>query len=411
MSPATLAAQAQASFPDTGLHIMGIASQYPDHAVGVQEFREFVLKNTPRTPIIEKLLVFNESTGIDTRHTISELIDPISVNSTEAPTIDQLSEYFLKEGVKIAAAASSKAIEEWGGDVSEITHVIAVTCTNSANPGYDYYVARELGLKSTVERTLLHGVGCAGGLAALRNAANIALGATFLNRPARILIVACELTSLLIRSELDLMQKTGNFRIGAAIFSDCASAAVLSNGIGESPDAKPVYDLLGWDHLTVPETSGDIGFDIHPHGWNAVLTPKVPAIAAAGTPPVFGSLLSRIPSLAPDGVAPAAADFDWAVHPGGAKVLLSVGKVLGLPLEHLRASWDIYKNRGNSSSATILSVMHRLREPDMGEGRENVVAVAFGPSVAVEMCILKRVRGVAPHADVAPASVGSSDSE
>ena len=94
-------------------------------------------------------------------------------------------------------------------------------------------------------------------------------------------------------------------------------------------------------------------------------------------------------------------------------MLTSVQKILGLSVDHLRASYDTYKSKGNSSSATIFGVMHRLRQPDMGEGRENVVACAFGPGVAIEMCILKRVRDVSPalHADVSSLSASSSDTD
>ena len=49
MSPAKLAAQAEASFPDTDLHIMGIASNYPEHTCTPQDFREFCLRHYPRT--------------------------------------------------------------------------------------------------------------------------------------------------------------------------------------------------------------------------------------------------------------------------------------------------------------------------------------------------------------------------
>lgn len=222
-----------------------------------------------RSPFsLEKLLMINENTGIDARSVVCDIEHPL-MNMPRAPTIDELSDIFLTEGVKLAAGASRQAIKEWGGDVSQITHVVATTCTNSANPGFDYYVAKELGLAPTVERTLLHGVGCAGGLAALRNAANIALGLSFMKRPARVLIVALELASLLVRSELDSLIQNKELRIGLTIFSDGSSAAVLSNGIGEAPDAKPVYELLGWDHRTVPESDKDIGFDVHPNGMSS----------------------------------------------------------------------------------------------------------------------------------------------
>ncbi|PSR73495.1 hypothetical protein PHLCEN_2v10787 [Hermanssonia centrifuga] len=408
MSPhKVLAEAAQQSFPEVDLHIMGVGSQYPEHTVSPQEFREFALRHYPRTPALEKVLAINENTGIDVRSAACSVNHPM-LNQPHAPTIDQLSEIFLTEGVKLAVGASRKAIEEWGGDISQITHVVATTCTNSANPGYDYYVARELGLSGSVERTLLHGVGCAGGLAVLRNAANIALGASFLGRPARILVVTCELASLMARSELDSLNQDQDLRIGMTIFSDGSSAVVLSNGIGESPESKPVFDLLAWDHRTLPETDKDIGFDVHPNGWKVILTPRVPALASTSAPPLLNSLLPRIPSLADRAIPLAPQDFDWALHPGGAKVLTSVQKLLGLTPHHLRASYDVYKNHGNSSGATIFSVLNRLR--DMGEGREHVVGCAFGPGVAIEMCVLRRHR-VPSEVQAAPASGSSSDSE
>ena len=56
--------------------------------------------------------------------------------------------------------------------------------------------------------------------------------------------------------------------------------------------------------------------------------------------------------------------------------------------EHLQATYEIYMNYGNSSSATIMSVMNRLREID--EGQENVIACAFGPGISLEMMALRR---------------------
>lgn len=69
---------------------------------------------------------------------------------------------------------------------------------------------------------------------------------------------------------------------------------------------------------------------------------------------------------------------------------------MGITPEHMRASYDIYINHGNSSAATIISVMDRLRHKDMdacapdGKVKEYVVGCAFGPGMAVEMCMLKR---------------------
>jgi type III polyketide synthase len=87
--------------------------------------------------------------------------------------------------------------------------------------------------------------------------------------------------------------------------------------------------------------------------------------------------------------------------------------------EHMRASYDTYINHGNSSSATVISVMDRLRSKDMdalapgGKVKEYVVGIAFGPGIAIEMCMLKRnlhYRGrKAPTGEVTPPESEPSD--
>jgi type III polyketide synthase len=87
------------------------------------------------------------------------------------------------------------------------------------------------------------------------------------------------------------------------------------------------------------------------------------------------------------------------MHPGGATILSGAERALGITPQHMRASYDTYVNHGNSSSASIFRVMHRLRSKDMdslapeGRVRDYVVGCAFGPGITVESCILKRGRG------------------
>jgi type III polyketide synthase len=69
---------------------------------------------------------------------------------------------------------------------------------------------------------------------------------------------------------------------------------------------------------------------------------------------------------------------------------------MNISAEHMRASYDTYINHGNSSSATIISVLDRLRHKDMdgmapgGKVKDFVVGCAFGPGITIEMCMLKR---------------------
>jgi type III polyketide synthase len=129
-------------------------------------------------------------------------------------------------------------------------------------------------------------------------------------------------------------------------------------------------------------------------GWKVVLSPRVPKLAGSVVAPTFSDLLSTLPNLPLD--YQNAADFDWALHPGGATILSGVEKAMNISPEHMRASYDTYINHGNSSSATIISVMDRLRQKDMdelapgGKVKDFIVGCAFGPGIAIEMCMLKR---------------------
>lgn len=230
---------------------------------------------------MSKVLAINRYTGIDHRSSIGTPDHPL-VNGPAPPTIADLHSIFVSDGVPLAVSAARQALAEARLRPEQVTHMVSTTCTDSANPGYDHLVARALGLGPRTEKVLLHGVGCSGGLAALRTAANLALGHAARGIPARILCVALEISTTMVRSELDSIDRLQETRIGVALFSDCASAAVLSNGLGEPAEdgaedgaegsegsrqeREPVYELLGWDHRIIPETEKDLGFDVDPQG-------------------------------------------------------------------------------------------------------------------------------------------------
>ncbi|KAF8862253.1 thiolase-like protein [Acephala macrosclerotiorum] len=381
----------ETQFGDLNLSITGIGTEYPPFLLEPSAVDILCERHYPDTPAMRKIRSINQYTGIDTRSAIGTVDHPMA-NMDHAPTISELCSIFLKDGVALAVTAARKALHEARLLPTDITHVVSTTCTNSANPGFDHYVCKGLGVTQPVEKVLLHGIGCSGGLASLRTAANLALGASFRGKKARVLVVALEISSLLVRSELDSINELQETRIGVMLFSDCASACILSNGIGE--EAEPVYELLGWDHRVIPDTEEDLGFDVDPLGWKVVLSPRVPKLASSVVAPTFDTLLSSLPNLPPN--YKVAADFDWALHPGGATILSGVERAMSITPEHMRASYDTYINHGNSSSATIFSVMDRLRQKDMdeiapgGKVKDFVVGAAFGPGIAVEMCLLKR---------------------
>lgn len=182
------------------------------------------------------------------------------------PEIDCISRIFRTSGVRLATSACKKAMQEAQLGPRDITHTVAVTCTDQNNPGYDHFVCQELGLRSSVQRSLLHGVGCAGGLSALRTAADIAAAASLRGRPARILVMACELCSLFLQAELQATLQDGELHIGPALFSDGAAALVVCNYLASEEKQTPVFELLEWGSMVVPDTSGHMSYVIKKNG-------------------------------------------------------------------------------------------------------------------------------------------------
>lgn len=209
---------------------------------------------------IQKLLAFNRRTEIESRPTIFN-IGELDQGSAEPPPIAKLSRIFRTVGVDLVTSACQKAIHEARISVVDITHTVGVTCTDMGSPGYDLLVCQKLQLRASVGRTLLQGVGCAGGLSALRTAANIAAAAAQRKQAASILVFACELCSLFMRCELEQACQDGEqLHIAPALFSDAAAALVVCNGLAVNGGTKPVFELLEWGSMVIPGTVAQMSY-------------------------------------------------------------------------------------------------------------------------------------------------------
>ncbi|KAH7057290.1 chalcone synthase B [Macrophomina phaseolina] len=381
------------------LYITGLASAYPPHLNTPEDFEAFAKQcYDTESPAFRKLLALNRNTGIATRPSIIPYHSPFLLQSPP-PSIRDIDSLFHAptpaSGIALAISASAAALCEARLPAACITHSVFATCTGAtSNPGYDVAVLSALGCAPHVSRALLSGVGCAGGLAALRVAAGVAGGETARGRAARVLVVACEVCSAHARGELE----EGEAGVAAVLFSDGAAAAVVCNEVvmaereigevdGGRRDGRAIFKLREWGCGIIPGTEAEMGFWAGPLGFKSAISRDVPRLTSQAIRPMFERLRPGF-EWEEGGEDSQPEDFDWALHPGGRAILELAQAQLGITQEHLRASWDIYKTRGNSSSPTVLIVLDRLRR--MGEGRDGVVACSFGPGLTIEMAILER---------------------
>jgi type III polyketide synthase len=210
-------------------------------------------------------------TQIQSRRSIFDL--PACTAKATPPAINELSQIFRREGVDLAASACTKAMGEARVRPEDITHVVAVTCTDQSNPGYDLFVCERLKLQPDVQRNLLQGVGCAGGLSALRAAANIAAAESQKGRPARVLVMATELCSLFLNAELHAASLDDNLHIAPALFGDAAAALVVCNGLALRKDHKPIFELQEYGSMLVSNTTEYMAYDITSNGMSVKCRP------------------------------------------------------------------------------------------------------------------------------------------
>ncbi len=284
---------------------------------------------------------------------------------------------FVQEAMPLGKEAVAAALADAGVAAGDVGQFTVVTCTGYATPGLDILLARDLGMSDAVQRLHVGHMGCYAALPGL------AATADFVTARAKPAVMLClELTSLHVQPTTDTARSGEptaedlQQMVAHALFSDAAAAVVVH------PD-RPGLEVVDVVARTDVATADHMTWDVTDLGFKMGLSPQVPDVLAAHARPVVEELLGRN-GLAVTDVA------GWAIHPGGRKIVEVVGDVLDLPEEHLQASYDVLRDVGNCSSATVLLVLERLRElRDIGPGG-TVVAMAFGPGLTLYATLLRQ---------------------
>jgi predicted naringenin-chalcone synthase len=121
-----------------------------------------------------------------------------------------------------------------------------------------------------------------------------------------------------------------------------------------------------------------MSWSIGDHGFVMTLSPRVPDLIRGDLRSFLEPWLSRA-GLQLDEIR------SWAVHPGGPRILNSVGAALGLDDDALTTSREVLAEHGNMSSPTVLFILERLRRHSAALP---CVALGFGPGLAAEVALL-----------------------
>jgi alkylresorcinol/alkylpyrone synthase len=247
--------------------------------------------------------------------------------------------------------------------------VITTSCTGIMIPSVDAYLVDALGFRPDVRRLPITELGCVGGAAALARADDFLRGFP----DAHVLVVAVELPSLSLQRD----DTSPANLVASALFGDGAAAVVMAGGV-----SRPGVRVRATLSHIFPRSTGALGFDLHEDGFHSVISKDIPAMLKGEIVALVDKLAARA-GLTRDQVT------CFLLHPGGRKILGAVEDGLGLPREATQPSWDVLREYGNQSSASVLFVLHQWltqREPITGA---HGVLAAFGPGLTTEMLLLQ----------------------
>jgi predicted naringenin-chalcone synthase len=363
-------------------YIHHIATRAPQWAYD-QNFIRDRMKGWTNDPKSKRLIhaIYNRS-GIETRHSVlgdfTEQNEPVLYRSdTEGKVISpgtaQRNAVYAHASRELAVKAAQQALEGAEGfSTKDVTHIVFASCTGFANPGPDFHIIRELGLRGDVQRYTLGFMGCYAAFPALRMAAQFCEA----NTDAVVLVVCLELCTL----HMQIDDQPDNI-LANSLFADGAAAAIVSNR--EPAKKRPAYALRGFTSALLPAGEAEMAWDIGNEGFNIVLSSYVPEIIGANVRRLANDLLQRHDLKLED-------IQEWAVHPGGRSILDKVEQSLRLPPDALASSRSVLADYGNMSSATVLFVLKDLLE-NAETDRALTMAMAFGPGLTVETAVLERV--------------------
>jgi predicted naringenin-chalcone synthase len=277
------------------------------------------------------------------------------------PTTASRMEMYRRESVPLAKDAAARALASAAIDPREITHLVLSTCTGFFAPGPDVELAVALGLSPRIQRTLIGFMGCYAGINAIRTADQIVRA----DPSATVLHVSVELCSLHFQRE-----PTMKMLIANSLFGDGAAAAVYrASGDG-------LATIRGTASRVEAESLDRMRWEIGDHGFVMHLSADIPAHLERGVEGFVRELLDA------SRVTDRESIVGYAVHPGGRRILEAVARGLGQPAEIAASAFEVLREFGNMSSATILFVLERELARVGRPG--HVLALGFGPGLTIE---------------------------
>jgi len=320
---------------NTPVSLKALACSNPPYKLGQDDIREICRTVfNDRADLFERLSRIYDNAGIDYRYSCVPL-------KWYGQTHDWQERMALYEShaLDLLETATQNALQEACLTSRDIDVITYVSSTGIVTPTLDALLSDRMGMRSDVIRLPVFGLGCAGGVSGLAQAATQARAHPGKN----ILFLVVELCALTFRSQ-DMSKAN---LIASALFGDGAAAAVVRCDPSDTPALAHI--TLSGEHLW-PDSKDIMGWNIEDDGLGVIFSRDIPNFIIKNLPDVLEAFLRKA-DLTQSELA------GYLFHPGGAKVLQAYSESLNLTQADLELSRQSLRQFGNMSAVSALKVL------------------------------------------------------
>jgi alkylresorcinol/alkylpyrone synthase len=357
------------------MRIASVGTAFPPHrypqTVITQALKERMQDKLDTPEIVDRL---HRNCGVDYRHIMFPL-DTLGRLSNFGETND----LWIKGAMELGQQAVCKALNHVGLEPSDISAIFFTSVTGIACPSIDARLVNLMRFRKDIKRTPIFGLGCVAGAAGISRAIDYVRA--YPDQYA--LLLSVELCSLTWQEDDHSMAHI----VASGLFGDGAAAVVVAGEeteLAKRPTSvkRPCPRVIDTRSTFYPDTEHLMGWNIDHKGFNIVLSADVPDL-------VKKELRETVESFLADNSLSMGNICSYIFHSGGPKVLQAMESSLSLPAGALAASWNSLRQRGNLSSASVLTVMQDFLLNRPGSPGCYSMMGAMGPAFCSELLLLQ----------------------
>lgn len=282
----------------------------------------------------------------------------------EEGRLGKKSRFFIKRSREILKQIYNK--EDQAPD-----HIVHVSCTGYVSPSAPQHLVNEQGWSTQV--THAYHMGCYASLPAIRMAQGFVAAHQLSdqrNEDFSADVVHTEMCGLHYSPELNTAEQL----VVQSLFADGS----IKYSIKTPRSAKRGFHLYHTEERIIPSTTDQMTWVPESYGFRMTLGRDVPTLIRTHVRTFVLDMFKKAGwDLSRD-----YAQAQFAIHPGGPRIIDAVQEALELTQEQTQESRNVLKDRGNMSSATLPHIWERIAERMLPSGTP-VISLAFGPGLTV----------------------------